>query len=105
MDAGHYEDGVAHLELAYQAAPSSFATRKALGLAYVGVGRLDEAEPLLRGVKDIVQELNAWGWWRSTQGENRLAINAYRMSLRLEPGQAAVQQALTGLIQNEGSTQ
>jgi len=104
VDAGRYEEGVAHLELAYQAAPSSFATRKALGLAYVWVGRLDEAEPLLRGVKDIVQELNTWGWWRSTQGEMELAANAYRMSLRLEPGQAAVQQVLTDLVQDEGST-
>jgi tetratricopeptide (TPR) repeat protein len=104
VGAGRYEEGVAHLELAYQAAPSSFATRKALGLAYVWVGRLDEAVPLLRGIKDIVQELNTWGWWRSTRGEDRLAINAYRMSLRLEPGQAAVQKVLTDLVQDEGST-
>ncbi len=103
VDAGRYEEGVAHLELAYQAAPSSFATRKALGLAYVWVGRLDEAEPLLRGVKDIVQELNMWGWWRSTQGETGLAANAYRMSLRLEPGQTAVQKVLADLVQKEGS--
>lgn len=105
VDTGRYEEGVAHLELAYQAAPSSFATRKALGLAYVWVGRLDEAEPLLRGVKDIVQELNTWGWWRSTQGETALAANAYRMSLRLEPGQAAVQRVLNDLIQDEGAIQ
>jgi len=94
VDAGRYPEGVAHLELAYQAAPSSFATRKALGLAYVWVGRLDEAEPLLRGIKDIVQELNVWGWWRSGQGEMELAANAYRMSLRLEPEQAAVRELL-----------
>jgi hypothetical protein len=105
VDAGRYEEGVIHLRLAYQAAPSNFATRKALGLAYVWVGRLDEAEPLLRGVKDIVQELNTWGWWRGTQGEDKLAINAYRMSLRLEPGQAAVQQKLADLGQDEASTQ
>jgi O-antigen ligase len=104
VEAGHYEEGVIHLKRAYQTAPSSFATRKALGLAYVWVGRLDEAEPLLRGVKDIVQELNVWGWWRSTQEEDRLAINAYRMSLRLEPGQAAVQQVLADLVQDEGAT-
>jgi len=97
VDAGRYEEGVAHLELAYQAAPSSFATRKALGLAYVWVGRLDEAEPLLRGVKDIVQELNTWGWWRSSQGETELAANAYRMSLRLEPGQPVVHEALRAI--------
>ena len=99
IDSGRYEEGVAHLEIAHQAAPSSFATRKALGLAYVWVGRLDEAEPLLRGVRDIVQELNTWGWWRSRQGETELAANAYRMSLRLEPGQAAVQKALVVLTQ------
>ena len=104
VDAGRYAEGVAHLELAYQAAPSSFATRKALGLAYVWVGRLDEAELLLRGVKDIVQELNTWGWWRSSQGETELAANAYRLSLRLEPRQTAVQQVLADLAQDEGST-
>jgi putative inorganic carbon (HCO3(-)) transporter len=103
VDAGRYEEGVAHLELAYQAAPASFATRKALGLAYVWVGRLDEAEPLLQDVKDIVQELNTWGWWRNSQGETELAVNAYRMSLQLEPGQATVQQVLADLVQNEGS--
>jgi O-antigen ligase len=94
VDAGRYEEGVAHLELAYQAAPSSFATRKALGLAYVWVGRLDEAGPLLRGIRDIVQELNTWGWWRGRQGETELAANAYRMSLQLEPEQDAVRNAL-----------
>jgi putative inorganic carbon (HCO3(-)) transporter len=104
VDAGRYEEGVTHLELAYQMSPSSFATRKALGLAYVWVGRLDEAEPLLRGVKDIVQELNTWGWWRGTQGEDKLAINAYRMSLRLEPGQAVLRQKLADLGQDEAST-
>jgi O-antigen ligase len=97
VDAGRYEEGVAHLELAYQAAPSSFATRKALGLAYVWVGRLDEAEPLLRGVTDIVQELNVWGWWRNSQGETELAANAYRMSLRLESGQATIRELLGSL--------
>jgi O-antigen ligase len=102
VDSGRYEEGVTHLELAYQTAPSSFATRKALGLAYVWVGRLDEAEPLLQGAKDIVQELNTWGWWRSTQGEDNLAIHAYRMSLQLEPEQAAVQQVLADLVQDEG---
>jgi tetratricopeptide (TPR) repeat protein len=99
VDAGRCEEGVAHLELAYQAAPSNFATWKSLGLAYMWVGRLDEAEPLLRGIKDIVQELNVWGGWRSRQGEMELAANAYRMSLRLEPGQAAVQKALATLTQ------
>ena len=98
MEAGRYEEGVAHLELAYQAAPSSFATRKALGLAYMWVGQIGEAEPLLRGAKDIVQELNTWGWWRNSQGETELAANAYRMSLQLEPGQAAVRERL-GSIQ------
>jgi O-antigen ligase len=94
LDAGRYEEGVVHLKLAYQAAPSSFATWKTLGLAYVWVGRLDEAEPLLRDAKDIVQELNTWGRWRSTQGEKELAINAYRMSLRLEPGQDTIRNVL-----------
>jgi O-antigen ligase len=105
VEASRYEEGVVHLEVAHQAAPSSFASRKALGLAYVWVGRLDEAEPLLRGVKDIVQELNTWAWWRSSRGEDRLAINAYRMSLRLEPEQAAIQQRLADLVQDEGSTE
>ena len=99
MDAGRYEEAVRYLEIAWQAEPGNPATRKALGLAYVWVGRFDEAEPLLRGVKDIVQELNVWAGWRRGRGEVELAANAYRMSLRLKPNQPKVQQALLALEQ------
>jgi Tfp pilus assembly protein PilF len=84
MDAGHYEDAVFHLESALAAGPHNPTARKALGLAYVWDGRLDEAEPLLLGVPDIAKELNAWGWWREQQGEQALSQYAYQMSQRLD---------------------
>jgi len=97
MDEGHFQDAVSHLEKAWQADPDHTTTHKALGLAYVWVGELEKAKPLLQHVPDIVEELNVWGWWRGTQQQTQLAINAYRMSLMLEPGQPRLQEALDQL--------
>jgi tetratricopeptide (TPR) repeat protein len=97
MDARYYDSAVMHLEAAYRADPGNPATRKALGLAYVWVGRLDEARPLLQDARQIVEELNTWGGWRSTQGEATLAANAYRMSLLLQPDQPGVYERLRQL--------
>ncbi len=99
LDAGRYDDAVAHLTVAYEAMPGRPAVRKALGLAYMWEGDLDRAEPLLVGLPGIVEELNVWGWWRATRGEVELAAHAYRMSLRLQPGQASVERALAALEQ------
>ncbi len=68
----------AHYDKAISCAPGNHTARQRLG-------RL--AVDNRAGVERV-------GWWQSTQGEDKLAINAYRMSLRLEPGQSAVRELL-----------
>jgi len=102
MDAGQFHDAVEHLEMAWRADPDNTTTHKALGLAYVWVGELEKAKPLLQNVPDIVEELNVWGWWRGTQQEMEQAINAYRMSLLLKPDQPQVQEVLSQLEVRSG---
>jgi hypothetical protein len=101
VEEGRFDEAVDHLEAAWQADPDNTTTHKALGLAYVWVGELDRAQQILRQVSDMVEELNAWGWWRQTQGQTALAINAYQTSLMLAPNQPDVQQALERLEQEE----
>ena len=97
VDEARFQEGVEHLEIARQAAPSNTTTRKALGLAYVWVGELEKAEPLLQDVPDIVEELNVWAWWRDTQQQMEQSVNAYRMSLLLDPNQPKIRERLDQL--------
>jgi len=94
MDENRFDEAVEHLEIAWQADPNNTTTHKALGLAYVWVGELEKAKPLLENAPDIVAELNAWGWWRGTQQQTEQSINAYRMSLLLKPDQPALKELL-----------
>lgn len=96
-DERQFRDAVEHLQIAWQADPDNTTTHKALGLAYVWVGELERARPLLQNVPDIVYELNIWGWWRSTQQQMEQSLNAYRMSLLLEPDQPQVRERLDQL--------
>jgi putative inorganic carbon (HCO3(-)) transporter len=95
--AGRYEEGIAHLEAAWRAAPEDPTTCKALGLAHAWVGEIDQAARLLRSINDIVSELNTWGWWHNQEGRQQVAINAYRTSLALSPDQPEVRDSLTAL--------
>ncbi|OQY19232.1 MAG: hypothetical protein B6I34_09825 [Anaerolineaceae bacterium 4572_32.1] len=61
------------------------------------VGELEKARPLLQDVPDIVYELDIWGWWRATQGQMEQSLNAYRMSLLLDPNQPQVREKLEQL--------
>ena len=94
---GRYEEGVAHLEVAWRAAPEDPTTRKALGLAYTWVSEVDRAAELLRDTKDIVTELNTWGWWHGQEGRRQVAMNAYRTSLALKSDQPQVRSLLITL--------
>ena len=94
VDQGRFSEAVEHLEMAWQADPENTTTQKALGLAYVWVGEMEKATPLLQDIPDIVNELNSWGWWRSTQQQTEQAIHAYRMSLLLMPDQPQVQKRI-----------
>jgi len=94
---GWYEEGIAHLEIVWQAAPEDRTACKALGLAYAWVGEIDRAVELLKYTKDIVAELNTWGGWHSQEGRQQVAMNAYRTSLTLKPDQPHVRDRLTTL--------
>lgn len=94
---GRYEEGMAHLEVVWRAGPEDRTARKALGLAYAWVGEIDRAAELLRDTKDIVTELNTWGWWHGQEGRQQVAMNAYRASLALKPDQPQVRNLLTTL--------
>jgi hypothetical protein len=89
---------VAHLEAALQSAPDSWPTRKALGLAYVWVGRLPDAERLLRSLGDddaTARELDTWSWWQEQRGRTGEALNAAEVRHRLRPdAQSAARVAL-----------
>ena len=89
-----FQEGVEHLEVAWRADQENTTTRKGLGLAYVWVGELERARPLLQDVPNIVYELNIWGWWRGTQEQAEQSLNAYRMSLLLEPNQPEIRERL-----------
>jgi hypothetical protein len=94
---GRYEEGVAHLEIVWQASPEDRTARKALGLAYAWVGKIDRAAELLKHTKDIVAELNVWGWWHGQERHRQVAMNAYRTSLALKPDQPQVRHSLAAL--------
>jgi putative inorganic carbon (HCO3(-)) transporter len=95
--AGRYEEGVEYLEVVWRSAPEDPTACKALGLAYAWVGEIDKAARLLQSIKDIVTELNTWGWWHNHEGRQQVAINAYRTSLALKPDQPQVRDSLTAM--------
>ena len=64
------------------------------GSPWSGPARFERARPLLAGLPGIVGELNTWGAWRAGRRETALALRAYLMSLELDPGQAAVREAV-----------
>ncbi|MGB5934149.1 MAG: tetratricopeptide repeat protein, partial [Anaerolineae bacterium] len=97
LEETRFEEAVEHLETAWQADPDNTTTRKGLGLAYVWLGSVEKAYPLLENIPDIVYELNIWGWWWGTQQRMEQSLNAHRMSLVLEPDQPAVQERLQQL--------
>jgi Tfp pilus assembly protein PilF len=97
MDEDRFDDAVQHLEAAWRADPGNTTTHKALGLAYMWVGELEKAKPLLQNAPNIIAELNAWGWWRGTQQQTEQALYAYRTSLLLKPDQPEVKQTLDEL--------
>jgi hypothetical protein len=98
--AGRYEEGVAHLEAAWQGNQKDPTARKALGLAYTWVGKIEQAAELLQDTKDIVAELNTWGWWHGQEGRPKVATNAYLTSLALKADQPQVRDLLNKLESN-----
>ncbi|MBI1878207.1 MAG: O-antigen ligase family protein [Chloroflexi bacterium] len=86
LDRDNFDTAVAYLEQAYSQEPGNQATLKALGLAYVWVGRLDVAEPLLHQIDDqaeLIEELGNWSNWRESRGQTKLSEYASEMAQRL----------------------
>ena len=94
MADGEYDEAVEYLELVHHPASRDSTVQKALGLAYVWVGRTKDAQALLAGVPNIVEELNTWAGWHRQEGRLELARNAYQTSLLLRPDQTDVKRAL-----------
>lgn len=89
MDKNEFTQAVAYLERAYQGEAQNQATIKALGLAYLWVGRLDQSETLLQQVDDqleMVEELRNWSNWRASIGQTQLSNYALEMAKRLALG-------------------
>lgn len=87
LDRSEFNQAVTELEAAYRADPANRAVIKALGFAYVWVGRLDDAEPLLRQIPEAPLELvYATRDWKAL-GRADLVNNAGAMwgRLNLQP--------------------
>jgi putative inorganic carbon (HCO3(-)) transporter len=81
-----FNPAVEYLEKAHRQEPGNQGTLKALGLAYLWLGRLDEAEPLLRQLdnqSELIKELGAWSDWRESQGQIKFSQYAKEMAQRL----------------------
>ncbi len=86
LNRDNFEIAVLYLEKAYPYEPHNQATLKALGLAYLWTGRLDEAEPLLQQLDNqggLVEELGYWATWRGSQGQTELSAYTAEMIQRL----------------------
>jgi tetratricopeptide (TPR) repeat protein len=75
-----FDEAVSLLEAAFAAEPDNPAAIKGLGLAYVWVGRTDDAArvfALHSDPGDIAGELNGWGSYRNGQNQPLLAARAW----------------------------
>ncbi len=75
-----FEQAVPFLERAYAGEPTYPAAIKGLGLAYVWVGRTQEAAEVLKGLpnpEDMSNELYTWGYFRSSDEEQKPLLAAY----------------------------
>ena len=75
-----YEAAVPLLEQAYAAEPTNPAAIKGLGLAYVWVGRTQDAAQVLKGlpnIDDMANELYTWGYFRSSDAQHQPLLAAY----------------------------
>jgi O-antigen ligase/Tfp pilus assembly protein PilF len=88
VNRAQYEAAVPLLENAFAAEPTYPAVIKGLGLAYVWVGRLDDAIHMFaqhNNPAGIASELNTWGYFRTEQGRPLLAARAWETAQLMYP--------------------
>jgi hypothetical protein len=86
LNRENFETATVYLEQAYQQEPKNQATLKALGYAYLWTGQPDSALKLLQQIDDqseLVEELDTWSWWWSTQNRADLSKYSGEMAQRL----------------------
>lgn len=83
LNADRFPDAVEHLQIAWAALPGHRGVQKALGLAYLWVGQIEQAEELLASLDEMPSELDTWSWWRGEQGQDQLADYARQLRSRL----------------------
>ena len=86
-----FDEAVPLLETALRREPGKPATLKGLGLAYVWVGRTEEAARLFLALDDppeMREELITWGWFRGERGEHLLSAYAYETAYAMDLGGA-----------------
>jgi tetratricopeptide (TPR) repeat protein len=83
LNSDEFDTAIGHLELAYSVVPGHRGVQKALGYAYLWDGQIERAAELLRPLREVTEELDYWGWWRETQGQDRLAEYALKLRERL----------------------
>jgi O-antigen ligase len=81
------DQALTFLERSFKVSPDHLGTQKALGMVYTLTGKIDQAEPLLKDKLQIIDELNYWGWNFKQQGRDDYSLNAYLLSLQLNPNQ------------------
>ncbi|MCA0457358.1 MAG: O-antigen ligase family protein [Chloroflexi bacterium] len=87
VDAGNYDVGIPMLEKAYAAEPNYQAAIKGLGLAYVWVGRTQDAACLLATLPDtgeMLEELYNWQNFRHEQQQDLLSAYALETAAIME---------------------
>jgi len=92
-----FAEALPYLASAAASAPGNATAAKALGLGYVWNGEIDRAAEMLAPLPGMVNELNTWGWWRTSEDQVALARYAYETSLRMNPDQPEVQKLLDTL--------
>jgi hypothetical protein len=79
-----FERAIQYFQQARPEGSGHTGLNKALGLAYTFSGRLDDGTPLLKDQIDIIKELNYWGWYFGTIGNQEASQNAYAQADRIE---------------------
>lgn len=104
-----FADAVPLLERAYATEPTNPAAIKGLGLAYVWVGRAQDAAATLKGLPnpdEIANELYTWGYFRSGEEQKKPLLAAYAWEAAEYMGDAGnvdVWMQIAGFYQQAGA--